>query len=133
MTNLDLASEPPPLAATSTSTSPPLTSRDVHDRRSVVAGVLALAGGVGEDRGAQLVVGVEIGAAHSFVDHIFDGHGRVVPADVHADLEKDVDDAGVLADGAVTLGAHARVDQDLRDRVLGGVRLLALVGLGQIA
>ncbi len=52
-------------------------------------------------------------------------------ADVHADFDEDVDDAGVLADGAVALGAHAAVDEDLRHGVFSGVGLLALVGLGE--
>ena len=50
----------------------------------------------------------------------------------HAELDEDGDDAGVLADGAVALGAHAGVDEDLRDGVLGGVRLLDLVGAGEV-
>ena len=53
-------------------------------------------------------------------------------AHVHADLQEDVDDAGVLADRAVALGAHARVGQDLRDGVLGGRRLFALVGAAKV-
>jgi hypothetical protein len=69
---------------------------------------------------AQLVVRMVIGATHAFVDHVLDAHGGVVPAHVHADLEEDGDDAGVLADRPVALGTHARVDQDLRDGVLGG-------------
>jgi hypothetical protein len=42
------------------------------------------------------------------------------------------DDAGVLADRAVAFGAHARVDQDLGDGVLGRRRFLALVGFASI-
>src|SRR6185436_104853 len=40
-------------------------------------------------------------------------------------------DAGVLADRPVAFGAHARVGEDLRDRVLGGRRLLALIGAAE--
>ena len=50
---------------------------------------------------------------------------------VHADLEEHQRDAGILADRAVALGAHPRVDQNLRDGVLGGRAFLALVGLRQ--
>ncbi len=102
----------------------------------VVLGVLAGAGGVGEERGAELVVGIEIGAAHAFVDHVLQvecGCAAIgaFEADVHADFDEDVDDAGVLADGAMAFGAHAAVDEDLRHGVFGGVGLLALVGLGR--
>ena len=48
--------------------------------------------------------------------------------DVHADFDKGVDDAGVLADGAVALGAHAGVDEDLGHGVFGGGGLFALPG-----
>src|SRR5690606_10582967 len=73
-----------------------------------------------------------IGAAHALVGHVLDAHGGVGPAHVHADLEEHGDDAGVLADRAVPFGAHARVDPDLRHRVLGRRRLLALVPRGQV-
>ncbi len=102
---------------------------------SVVLCVLAGAGGVGLERGAQLVVGIEIGAAHAFVDHLLKVKGLFAggrfKAHIHAHFDEDVDDAGVLADGAVALGAHAAVDENLRHGVFGGVRLLALVGLGE--
>ena len=109
---------------------------DVDDGGGVVFGVLAGAGGVGEERGAELVVGIEIGAADAFVDHFLEVEGGLLAvgafeADVHADFDEDVDDAGVLADGAMALGAHAAVDEDLRHGVFGGVGLLALVGLGE--
>ncbi len=53
-------------------------------------------------------------------------------ADVEAYFEEDGDDAGVLADGTVALGAHAGVDEDLGDGVPGGVGLLERVGAGQV-
>ena len=49
MANLLLASEPPPLAATVTSTVEPCTSSTVTHGGSVVFGVLARAGGIGLD------------------------------------------------------------------------------------
>ena len=108
---------------------------DRDDGRSVVFGVGPLAGRIGQDGGAQLVVGVEIGAAHALVDQILQLLGLLaggrLKAHVHADLEKDGDDACVLTDGTMSLGAHAAVDQQLGDGVLGRGRLLALVGLGQ--
>ena len=51
---------------------------------------------------------------------------------VEAELEEDGDDAGVLADGAMAFGAHARVDEDLLDGVFGGGRLLELIGAGEV-
>jgi hypothetical protein len=54
--------------------------------------------------------------------------GRV-PTHVHAHAHEHGDDTGVLADRAVAGGAHARVDQDLGDRVTRGGRLFAQVGL----
>jgi hypothetical protein len=78
----------------------------VDHRRGVVTGVAARAGRVGQHRAAQQVVGVGVGAAHPFVDHLGDAE-RPLPAQLHADLQKDVDDAGVLADRAVALCAEA--------------------------
>ena len=102
----------------------------------VVAGVLAGEGGVGEDGGAEDVVGVEPGFADALVDHFLQGHHAVLggggPADVHADFDEGGDDAGVLADGAMALVAHAGVDEDLGDGVLGGGGLLVLVGAGEV-
>jgi hypothetical protein len=99
-----------------------------------IAGVLsrvltALARRVGQHRRAQDVLLERVGAPHRLVAHRLDRQ-LGVPACIHADLEHDHDIAGVLADRPVTLGTHARVDQDLRQCVLGGGRLLALVGGG---
>ena len=103
----------------------------------VVEGVLAGEGGVGEDAAAEFVVGVEVGAAYAFVAHGLEVEscGAAVgafPADVHADFEEDGDDAGVLADRAVALGAHARVDEDLGHGVFGGGGGFELVGAGEV-
>jgi hypothetical protein len=57
---------------------------------------------------------------------------ETLEAHVHADLQEDVDDAGVLADRPVALGAHLRIGEDLGDRVLGGRPLLELVGAGEV-
>ena len=78
----------------------------------------------------SLLCFVEIGAANALVDHVFDAHGGV-PLHVHSDLQEDGDDAGVLADGTMALGAHARVDQQLRDGIARGRRLLLLIGARQ--
>jgi hypothetical protein len=80
---------------------------DVHHAGRVVLRVGALARRIGEHAGAQLVVGMVVGAAHAFVDHVLHAHGGVVPAHVHADGEEHRDDAGVLADRAVP-SAHMR-------------------------
>ena len=42
----------------------------VNHGRRVVAGVLPVERRIGDDRGAQLVVGMVVGAAHAFVDHV---------------------------------------------------------------
>ena len=104
---------------------------EVDDRRRVVARVLARAGRVGDDRRAQRVVRIEIGAAHAFVDHVGRRHRRAFPAHVHADLHERDDDAGVLADRPMAFGAHARIGEDLRDRVLRRRRLLGRVGVAE--
>jgi len=57
--------------------------------------------------------------------------GRGFKAHIHAHFHKSVHNARVLADGPVALGAHAAVDQNLRNRVFGGMRLFALVRFGQ--
>ncbi|MNT12115.1 hypothetical protein D3C72_1470300 [compost metagenome] len=101
-------------------------------RGRVVLGVLAGELRVGHDRGAQRVVGVVVAAAHAFVDGVVQAAAETFPAHVHAHLQEHVDDAGVLADRAVARGAHLAVGQDLRNGVLGGGTLLALVGLGQV-
>ena len=44
------------------------------------------------------------------------------------DLHERDDDAGVLADRAMAFRAHARIGEDLRDRVLRRRRLLGVVG-----
>jgi hypothetical protein len=54
------------------------------------------------------------------------------PGDLHADLDEGGDDAGVLADGAMALGAHAGVDEDLRDGVARGGGLLHLIRAGEV-
>jgi hypothetical protein len=102
----------------------------MHHCRSVVLGILALAGRIAQHRGAQLVVRIEIRPAHALIDHLLHRQ-RGIPMHVHADLEEHQRDAGILADRAVALGAHPRVDQNLRDGVLGGRAFLALVGLRQ--
>ena len=105
--------------------------------RRVVLGVDALAGGIGLEAGAELVVGIEVGAADAGVDHFLQIErllaGPRRKTHVHAQLDEGVHDARVLADGAMALGAHAAVDEDLRYGVARGGRLLALVGLRERA
>jgi len=100
----------------------------MDDSRGIVLGVLAGTCRVGQDRSTQHVFGQVVGAAHALVDHVVQAHGGAIPAHVHADADEDGDDAGVLADRAVTSGAHARVDQNLRHGVAGGRGFFTLVG-----
>src|SRR5690606_35567359 len=106
---------------------------DVDHAGRVVLRVDALAGRIGQHRGAQLVVRVVVGAAHALVHRVLQRAGEALPAHVHADVEEHGYDAGVLADRAVPFRAHPRIDQDLRHRVLGGGRFLALPGGGEAA
>ena len=106
ITNLVLFSQPPPLAAT---VHVDRVAR--HQLMWITAGVLSLVFlrvelRVGDDRGAQHVVRVQVGAAHAFVDGVLERAGEALEAHVHADLQEHVDDAGVLADRAMALGAH---------------------------
>jgi hypothetical protein len=65
--------------------------------------------------------------AHAFVDRVLEAAGEAFEAHVHADLDEDVDDAGVLADRPVAGRAHPAVGEDLGDRILGRRALLTLV------
>jgi hypothetical protein len=98
----------------------------------VVLGVLAVELRVGNNGSAQLVVLETVGAAHAFVDGVGDGALEAFEAHAHADLEEHIDDAGVLAQRALAFGAHARIGQDLRDRILGRRALLGRVGARQV-
>src|SRR3984885_5247542 len=99
---------------------------DVDDRRRVVAGIGSLERRIGHDGGAQLVAGIEVGATHTFVDHGFNGL-RCLPAHAHAHFHEHHHDAGVLADRPVTLRAHARIGENLRDGIAGRGTLFHLV------
>src|SRR5262249_44994350 len=85
----------------------------VDDRGGVVLGVLAGAFRRIHDRGAQHVIRVQVGSAHTLVDHVGDTHGRRArlarPANVHADFHEHRHDAGVLADRPPAFGTHAAV------------------------
>jgi hypothetical protein len=100
---------------------------DVQHARRIVLGVAAGESGVGQHRGAQFVVGVQIRQPHAFIDDLLQRSAGVVKPAIHTPFDEDVDDAGILADRAVPLGAHPAVGQDLRDRILGGGALLGLI------
>ena len=104
----------------------------MQHRRRVVLGIQPRKGGVGQDRGAQLVFGVQIGAAHAFIDHFLQRPVRIQHA-VLPPFDDDGDDAGILTDRPVPLGTHPAVGQDLRDGVLGGRALLFLIRIAQRA
>ena len=87
---------------------------------------------VGDDAGAQRVVGMVIGAADAFIDGVFKAAGKTRQPHVHADFQKHVDDAGVLTDRPVAHRAHLAVGQNLRNRVFGGRALFAFVSAGQM-
>ena len=80
-------------------------------------------------RRGQRVFLVGIGASHTLAHHV--GHRqRGLPAHVHADFQIDHGDAGVLADRAVALGGHPRIDQNLRDGIFCRRGFFVLVRLG---
>jgi len=97
---------------------------------SVVAGVAAGEGGIGQDRGAKLVLRMVVGAAHPLIDHILQTLPRFEAA-LLPPFDEDIDDAGVLADRAVALCAHPAVGQDLRDRILRRRPLFRVIGFAQ--
>ena len=103
---------------------------DVDHGRRVVAGVHPGEGRIGDDGGAQLVFGVQIGAAHAFVHHFLNGF-RGLPGHVHANFYEGHHDAGILADRAVAFGTHAAVGEDLGDGVLRGRRFFQFIGAAQ--
>ena len=136
MAKRDLASEPPPLEATVMSTPEPATSST-----TTMAGVLSpvlrrvKAGSsrmLGRRTLSALRQASRTPSSTICCMVIMPKVARGRPLDLHADLDEGGDDAGVLADGAMAFGAHARVDEDLRDGVLGGVRLLELIGAGEV-
>ena len=92
----------------------------MYNRRRVVAGIPAAAGGVIEYGCAQYVIGMGIGAVHAFVDHVGDAHAGL-PLHIHSYADEHRDDAGVLADGTMALGAKAGINQDLRQRIPGSL------------
>src|SRR6187551_408721 len=94
----------------------------------VITGILARTIRVGQDRCTQHVIGIHVGAAHTFVDHISEAHLRI-PLHIHTHSHEYGHYASVLADRAMTHGTHTRVDQDLRHSIFGGFTLLALIGL----
>ena len=95
----------------------PRNHLDRQHAGGVVAGVAAGERRIGKDRCAQLVFRVVVGPAHAFIDDVLQAARRSQAA-VLTPLDEHVDDAGVLADRPVALGAHAAVGEDLRDRVL---------------
>ena len=103
----------------------------MDDRRRVVARIDPLARGVVQDRRAQFIVRMDIGAPDAFVDHVGDRHGDPLPLDTHADFDEGADDAGVLADRPSALGTQPGIREDLGDRVLRRRRLLGFIRFGE--
>ena len=69
-----------------------------------------------------------VGTAHAFVDHVIQRH-VALEFHIHTDVHEHGHNAGVLADRAMALGAHAGVNQNLGHGILGRLGLFLLVGL----
>ena len=104
----------------------------MDDGRRVVASVLGAVEHVAEDGGAQRILHIQVRPAHSCVHHVLERVAEI-EAHRHANLEKNIDDARVLANGAVAFRAQAGVGEDLRDGIFRRGRLLALVGSAERA
>ena len=102
----------------------------VDHRGRVVPGIAASAEGRVDNGCTQDVVGVGVGTPNPLV-HQFLQRPISVPANLHTHVHEDHHAAGILAYGPMTLGAHARVQQDLGHGVFGGRRFFTLVGVGQ--
>ena len=98
----------------------------------VVFGVFALKLRVGHHAGTQRVVWVVVALAHPFVDGIVQTATEAFPAHIHAHLQENVHDTGVLTNGTVASGAHLAVGQDLGDGIFGCCALFALVRASQM-
>src|SRR6202012_5675574 len=102
---------------------------------SVVSSVAAGEGGGFKDAGGGGVVGVAPGPANALVDHLPHGHhpgDAGLPLHLHAYLDEGCDNAGVLADGTMAFGAHARVDENLGDSVFSCWPLLEFIGACEV-
>src|SRR5690606_40071908 len=51
---------------------------------------------------------------------------KTFETDIHAYLEKDIDNTGVLTNRTLAFSTHARIGQNLRNRILGCRTLLQL-------
>ena len=105
--------------------------REDHGR-GIVLCVFARKFRIVDDGGTQHVVGVVIAPANAFIDGVFQAACEVFELDVHAHLQEHIDDAGVLAHGAMAHGAHFAVGQNLCNGVFGRWALLAVVGGSQV-
>ena len=105
--------------------------REDHGR-GIVLCVFARKFGIRNHRCAQHIVCVVIAPANAFIDGVFQAASEVIKPDVHANLQEHIDDAGVLAHGAMAHGAHFAVGQNLCDGIFGCWTLLAVVGASQM-
>ena len=105
---------------------------DRQDARRVVARVAAGESRIGQNRGAQLVIGMIISAANAFIDDLLQAHCRIEMT-VLPPFDEDIYDPRVLADGPVPFCTHPAVGQDLRDCVFRCRALFRLIGITQRA
>jgi hypothetical protein len=94
----------------------------------VVAGVFTPTGWISHDGGTQGIVRIRVGTAHTFIHHRLDVDVGV-PLHLHADFDEHCYDTGILTDGPMSLRTHARIDQDLCQRIPRRWRLFLQVSL----
>ena len=58
----------------------------MNHSRGVITRIFPFASRIGENRGAQHIVGIEVSAAYTFIDHIGHAHGGIAPLHLHTHL-----------------------------------------------
>ena len=81
----------------------------MDDRWRIVTGILTTPRGVIKNRCPKLVIGVVISASHPLVNHVIEGT-LCLPADTHADFNKDRHNTRILAEGSVADRTHSGID-----------------------
>ena len=73
-----------------------------------------------------------VALTNALIDCVVNAAGKTIPAHVHANFQKHIDDAGVLANRPLAGCAHFAVGQNLRNRILGSRAFFSLIGACQM-